>query len=82
MRDKPFILVRYATMREFAVRTFRIGWQFLFVLVMLYVASQSSTTCFVFGLHNLTQLVAAWASSFIQLPAIQKSEILLLVWQQ
>jgi hypothetical protein len=67
-------------MTEFAVR-FRIGWQFLFVFVMLYVASQSSTACFVFGLHNLTQLVATWASSFMQLPAKQKSEILL-VWQQ
>lgn len=56
-------------MREFAVRNFRIAWQFLFVLVMLYVASQSSTTCFVFVLHNLTQLVAAWAGSFMQFPA-------------
>jgi len=41
----------------------------LFVLVMLYFASQSSTTCSDFGLHKLTQLVAAWASSFMQLPA-------------
>jgi hypothetical protein len=34
----------------------------LFVLVMLYFASQSSTTCFAFGLHKLTQLVAAWVA--------------------